>query len=187
MAQAIDSTTEVMYLLPVQRIPEWFVDYSSMGNSLCFWFRHEFPSLTVCAVFGFQDNSTMPPFIANFNFHVRINDTDLSGFSFPLYYKRCIPKDDHIIILKSQNPLQNPYQHSMISDIKRMLKTNEWIQGNVSFRIASEEDSGSWGVIKWIGVYVNRAFRRIENIRFTYPYPLNRVDDKEVGLETKKN
>ncbi|RDX76240.1 TMV resistance protein N, partial [Mucuna pruriens] len=166
LRRAIDSTTISYYILPGQQIPEWF-DCSSRGNSLCFWFRNELPSLTACAVSGVLDN-IKPPFHVKLNFFARINDVDICVSCFCWYNVICISENDHIFMFNLQNHFHNP----MNSDIGRALKRNEWIRGNVSFVMTHSHSLG--GVIKWTGVYVNRAFSRMENVRFTDPNAPNK-------------
>ncbi|KAL2334423.1 hypothetical protein Fmac_015636 [Flemingia macrophylla] len=164
LRQAISSTTIDFYAMPGQRIPEWF-DHSSRGNSLLFLFRNELPSLTVCAVSEVWDN-IKPRFEVYFNFFVTINDNDISVCEFVWWHRFRISGNDHIFMINTNQHVHRP----MNSDIERALETNEWIRGKITFVFnAAQEDSRNLQIIKWVGVYVNRAFSRLENIRFTDP------------------
>ncbi|KAL2334421.1 hypothetical protein Fmac_015634 [Flemingia macrophylla] len=164
LRQAISSTTIDFYAMPCQRIPEWF-DHSSRGSSLLFLFLNELPSLTVCAVSEVWDN-IKPRFEVYFNFFVTTNDNDISVCEYAWWHRFRISENDHIFMINTKNYVCHP----MNSDIERALETNEWIRGKITFVFnASEEDSRKLQVIKWVGVYVNRVFSRLENIRFTDP------------------
>ncbi|KAK7314805.1 hypothetical protein VNO77_33333 [Canavalia gladiata] len=162
-SQAVDFTTTKFYVLPGQRIPEWF-DHSSRGKSLCFWFRKNFPAFVVCAVLGVRDNMECP-FSVNFDLYVKINGierTVLSDFNYIL-------ETDHIF-------MYNTFTHAMFLDRGRPLSLNKWNYGEVFF--VTPPDSGCLESIKWTGVYVNRAFITMDNVRFTNPYPhKNTCDD----------
>ncbi|KAL2334425.1 hypothetical protein Fmac_015638 [Flemingia macrophylla] len=161
LRRAICSTTIKFYAIPGQRIPEWF-DHSRRGNSLLFLFRNELPSLTVCAISEVWDN-IKPPFIVEFNFFVTINDNDLRVSSYSWTHKLCISENDHIFMINTQNHVCHPIN----SDIERALETNEWIRGKITFVFNAY--SRKFQVIKGVGVYVNRTFSRMENIKFTDP------------------
>ncbi|KAL9324274.1 hypothetical protein ACSQ67_009131 [Phaseolus vulgaris] len=174
--EAIHSAAIRIFVLPGWEIPKLF-DHSSRGNSLCFWFRKELPSLAVCAIIGVWDN-VKPPFAARFNFYVKINDiyTCVSCF-------RCgniiwTPEDSHIIILNRQND----FQHPLNSDIQRALLTNEWIPGKILLTIERFKDPSTLGKIKKTGVYVNRTFSRMEDVRFEDPYAPNKASTIENKL-----
>ncbi|KAG4380631.1 hypothetical protein GLYMA_16G211032v4 [Glycine max] len=66
LRKAIEYTTRKFYVLPGERIPEWF-NNSSEGSSLCFWFLKEFPSTTVWSILGDGENMERP-FFLNLNF-----------------------------------------------------------------------------------------------------------------------
>jgi len=144
--------------LPGESIPDWF-DHSTKGNSLCFWFRGQFPSITVCAILGVLDN-TERPFFVNFNFFVKLNDIEIP-FLFDFNY---ILDTDHMFMF-------NNFTHPMKLDSGGLVSENEWSYGEVLFVIPP--NSGSSGSIKWSGVYVNRTCTAMENVRFSNPYPPN--------------
>ncbi|XP_061340635.1 TMV resistance protein N-like [Gastrolobium bilobum] len=164
-SQVIHSRIQ-FYVLPGQTIPEWF-DHTSKGHSLCFWFRKEFPCLTVSAVLGVVDN-TEHPFDVHFKFCFKINDIDMPLFN----YKNNL-EGDHIVIF---NYITNP----MDLDHGGLLSENEWNYGEVLFVIKPDSpDSGSSGSIQRIGVLVNQTFISKGHVRFTNPYPSKiTCDDK---------
>jgi len=123
------------FVLPGREIPELF-DHSSSGNSLLFWFRKELPSLAVCAIIGVWENVN-PPFVARFNFHVRVNNIYKCVSCFSCGNINWTTEDSHIIILNRQKD----FQHPLSSDIQRALLTNEWIPGKIMLRIEPENDS----------------------------------------------
>ncbi|KAK7314812.1 hypothetical protein VNO77_33340 [Canavalia gladiata] len=157
LSQAIDSTTRKFYILPGERVPEWF-DYCSRGNSLRFWFRKEFPSITVCAILGVEANMQRP-FHVNFNFYVKINDIEIPF----LFYFNYILDTDHIFIF-------NDFMYPMNLDHERLVSEKEWNCGEVLFVIPSN-NSGSSGSIKWTGVYVNKTCTTMKDVQFSNPYP----------------
>ncbi|WVZ13749.1 hypothetical protein V8G54_011315 [Vigna mungo] len=177
LRQAIDSATMKVCVLQSRKIPELF-DHSSRGNSLNFWFRKELPTLAVCAIIGVWDN-VKPPFAADFRFFVGVKEN---------IYKcvccfRCsnigwITEDSYIIILN----LQNDFQHPLNSDIQKVLLTNEWIPGKILWRINPESDSSKLAEIRRTGVYVNRTFSRMEDVRFEDPYDLNKASTMDNKL-----
>lgn len=131
----------------------------------------------MCAIIGVWDN-VKPPFAARFNFYVKLNDiyTCVSCF-------RCgniiwTPEDSHIIILNRQND----FQHPLNSDIQRALLTNEWIPGKILLTIERYKDPSTLGKIKKTGVYVNRTFSRMEDVRFEDPYAPNKASTMENKL-----
>ncbi|XP_061376474.1 uncharacterized protein LOC133318484 [Gastrolobium bilobum] len=155
-SRAIRSATRKFFVLPGKRIPEWF-DHSSRGNSLCFWFRKDFPSITVSAVLGVVENIE-DPFYVNFHFYVKINDIEIP-FGFDFNY---ILETDHIFMFKSFTDPKYWGQGGLLSE-------NEWNYGEVLFVIPP--DSGCTGSIKCTGVHINRTFSRMEDVQFTNPYP----------------
>ncbi|XP_068503019.1 disease resistance protein RPV1-like isoform X2 [Phaseolus vulgaris] len=176
LRQAIHSAAIRIFVLPGWEIPKLF-DHSSRGNSLSFWFRKELPSLAVCAIIGVWDN-VKPPFAASFNFYVKLNDIYMCVSCFRCGNISWTPEDSHIIILNRQND----FQHPLHSDIQRALLTNEWIPGKILLRIESEKDPSRLGKIKKTGVYVNRTFSRVEDVRFEDPYAPNKASTMENKL-----
>ncbi|XP_029126076.1 uncharacterized protein LOC114915446 [Cajanus cajan] len=166
LRRAIVSSTICCYSLQGQRIPEWF-DHSTKGNSMCLWFRNHFPSLTGCVVLRVCDD-IKPPYHMKFNFFISINDTGICVSCFSWGKVDCVSKNGHIFVLN----LQPHFHHPLDLAIERALSTKEWIRGDVLITMGSEEDR-SLGVVEWIGVYVNRAFSSMEDVRFTYPYSPN--------------
>jgi len=135
-------------------IPEWF-DHISKGNTLCFWFQKELPSIAVCAVLGVLDNIDRP-FHVNFNFYLKINDIEIP-FLFDFNY---ILETDHIFMI-------NYFIHSMDVDTQCLISDNWWNEAEILFVIPP--DSVCSGTIKWTGVYVNQKFTRMEDVRFENP------------------
>ncbi|KAK7314835.1 hypothetical protein VNO77_33363 [Canavalia gladiata] len=164
LKRAIHSNRIYFYALPGERIPEWF-DQINRGNSVSFWFRKNVPSLTVSVVTGCWDNIE-PPFILNFSFYAKINDEDVRLFQNVWGYIFCLSETDHIFIVKLLDYLRHP----MNLVIEKALSENEWIYGKVSF-VMRPEDSRCSGMIKWIGVYVNREISTMEDIQFINPCP----------------
>ncbi|KAL9324275.1 hypothetical protein ACSQ67_009132 [Phaseolus vulgaris] len=164
LRQVIDSAAMRIFVLPGRKIPKLF-DHSSMGNSLSFWFRKELPYLAVCAIIGVWEN-VKPPFVASSRFHVKLNDIYTCVCCFCGGNIIWTTEDSHIIILNRQND----FQHALNSDIQRALLTNEWIPGKILLRIEQQNDSSRLGKIEKTGVYVNRTFSRVEDVRFKDPY-----------------
>ncbi|XP_061340631.1 uncharacterized protein LOC133287089 [Gastrolobium bilobum] len=157
-SQAIRSATRKFYVLPRQRIPEWF-DHSSRGNSLCFWFRKDFPCITVSAVLGVPDNGE-GPIRVNFGLCGKINNIEI-----PLDISLNLKHDlvtDHIFMFKN-------FTVPNYGGLGGLLSENEWNYVEVLFM--TPPDSDIWGSIKWTGVHVNREMTRMEDFRFTNPYP----------------
>ncbi|KOM54619.1 hypothetical protein LR48_Vigan10g051100 [Vigna angularis] len=171
LSRAIDSSTRKFYVLPGERVPEWF-DHSTKGNSLCFWFRRDFPSITVCAILGVLDNIE-GPFFVKFNFFVTINDIEIP-FLFDFNY---ILDTDHMFMF-------NNFTYPMKLDCGGLVSENEWSYGEVLFVIPP--NSGSSGSIKSSGVYVNRTCTTtMENVRFSNPYPPNTTFPTDHGTRNQ--
>ncbi|KAG2384989.1 uncharacterized protein HKW66_Vig0120810 [Vigna angularis] len=163
--------TRKFYVLPGERVPEWF-DHSTKGNSLCFWFRRDFPSITVCAILGVLDNIE-GPFFVKFNFFVTINDIEIP-FLFDFNY---ILDTDHMFMF-------NNFTYPMKLDCGGLVSENEWSYGEVLFVIPP--NSGSSGSIKSSGVYVNRTCTTtMENVRFSNPYPPNTTFPTDHGTRNQ--
>jgi len=135
------------------------------------------PSLVVCAIIGVWDN-VKPPFVASFNFYVKLNDISTCVSCFKCHNINWETEDSHIIILN----LQNDFQHPLNSDIQRALLTNEWIPGKILLKIKPENDSSRLGEIEKTGAYVNRRFSRVEDVRFEDPYAPNKASTSENRL-----
>jgi len=148
-----------------------------MGNSLSFWFRKELPSLAVCAIIGVWDD-VKPPFLARFNFYVKVNDIYTCVSCFRCGNIKWTTEDSHIIILNRQKD----FQHPLKSDIQRALLTNEWIPGKIVLKIQPECDSSRLGEIEKTGAYVNRRFSRVEDVLFEDPYAPNKASTMENRL-----
>ncbi|KAK7380164.1 hypothetical protein VNO78_32631 [Psophocarpus tetragonolobus] len=129
--------------------------------------------LSVCAVSGVWENVTLPLHLSS-HLLVRINDSDRCVSCMHVLHNVCISDNDHIFMFNLQ-------ARHMNSDIERAFKTNEWIHGTVSFEMKGrKKHSHSLGLVKWIGVYVNRAMgaiSRMRDVRFTQPCPPNNTSD----------
>ncbi|XP_020208543.2 disease resistance protein RML1B isoform X2 [Cajanus cajan] len=176
--RAINSSGIRLYALPGHQVPEWF-DHSTYGNSLRFWFRNKLPSFTVCGgVLGVCENTELR-FVLKLIYLVRINDVHVRVSSpASVYIDWRDVENDHVLMFN----LESFFKHPMDNHSRRTINTNEWIYGSISFVITpSENDSLRLELIKCIGVHVNRAFCRMEDVRFTDPYPPNTNNTRHVG------
>ncbi|KAK7270723.1 hypothetical protein RJT34_26092 [Clitoria ternatea] len=151
------SITRKFYILPGDSIPTWFHD-SSWGNSIGFWFRKEFPCITVCAILGLWGEENQR-FQVNFNVFVKLNDTEIP-FLFDFMYTL---DTDHMFIF---NDFTLP--NTMKLDHGRLVSENEWSYVQILF-VKSSKCRGS---IKQTGVYVNETCTSMKNVKFLNdPYP----------------
>ncbi|TKY44961.1 Disease resistance protein [Spatholobus suberectus] len=77
----------------------------------------------------------------------------------------------------------NNFTYPMKLDQGRLVSENEWSYGEVLFVIPPY--SGCSGSIKWTGVYVNRTFTTMEDVRFSNPYPPKTTRLGNCGMRNK--
>ncbi|KAK7291273.1 hypothetical protein RIF29_06278 [Crotalaria pallida] len=148
------STRGRLFRLTGDRLPEWF-DISNPGNSVGFWFRNGIPDITVAAVTGGEERSFVYFFTINYNFR---------QFGFMFRSMSCYGPDEILIC--------NNFRE-ILSSCSALRLHDGWNYAEVLFY----EDYVSVKSVRQCGVYINREYTSMENIRFTNPYYLKTTSD----------
>ncbi|KAL9324276.1 hypothetical protein ACSQ67_009133 [Phaseolus vulgaris] len=102
--------------------------------------------------------------------------------SLSFWFRKELPSLAVCAIIGVWDNVNPPFVASFNFHVKRALLTNEWIPGKILLRIESEKDPSRLGKIKKTGVYVNRTFSRVEDVRFEDPYAPNKASTMENKL-----
>ncbi|KAL5173275.1 TMV resistance protein N [Glycine soja] len=147
---------DTKYFLPRVEIPEWF-ECQSRGPSICFWFRNEFPAITVC--------------IVNSHFKEYLNDVILS----------VIINNQHEHNQREHcscgyiTPSTAFFRLQMEYNLDEELLKNEWNRAEIVCKDLWDE----------CGIHVWKQQSSMEDIRFTDPFRKRKICNSEVAVGEK--
>ncbi|KRH08232.1 hypothetical protein GLYMA_16G137600v4 [Glycine max] len=156
--QELHEARDTDFSLPRVKIPEWF-ECQSRGPPICFWFRNEFPAITVCIVQPHLNMSKSLSVIINnkpeyVHIHGRI---DFRRSNIKLY----------TFVFRLQ----------MKDNLDEELLKNEWNRAEIVCKDLWDE----------CGIHVWKEQSSMEDIRFSDPCRKRKICSSEVAVGEKAN
>ncbi|KAJ7975398.1 Disease resistance protein [Quillaja saponaria] len=147
LSQGLKEVKNLHVQVPGRGIPDWF-DHRVKGGSLSFWVCGNFPVITVCSVFGGQEELWL-----DFQFNLFIN-----GRRVYVFRNTYGVKLEHFTWL---HDLRTDMSSKQWRDLDTYLH-HDWNQVELSFALSK-------GTVNWCGVHAYKQETDMKNVLFTNP------------------
>ncbi|KAL8105978.1 disease resistance protein RPV1-like isoform X2 [Apium graveolens] len=147
LSQGLKEVKNLHVQVPGRGIPDWF-DHRVKGGSLSFWFSGNFPVISVCSVFGGQEELWL-----DFQLNLFIN-----GLRVYVYRNNYTVKLEHFTWL---HDLRTEMSSKQWRDLDTYLH-HDWNHVELTFELSK-------GTVNWCGVHAYKQDTDMENIVFTNP------------------
>lgn len=147
LSQGLKEVKNLHVQVPGRGIPDWF-DHRVKGGSLSFWFSENFPVISICSVFGGQEELWL-----DFQLNLFIN-----GRRVYVYRNNYTVKLEHFTWL---HDLRTEMSLKQWRDLDTYTH-HDWNHGELTFELSK-------GTVNWCGVHAYKQETDMKNIVFTNP------------------